>query len=68
MKIYDKEMFRRSEVLKSTVLLFFVFILGFAVGYISNMDQSRVQELENKIEEQNSIIERYQNSSNETGS
>ena len=66
MKIYDKEMFRRNETLKSTVLLFVVFILGFAVGYIANMDKSHIQELENKIIQQNSIIERYENSLNNT--
>jgi len=60
MKIYDKEMFRRDETLKSTILLFVVFILGFAVGYIANMDKTHIQGLENTIQEQNAIIQSYQ--------
>ena len=62
MKIYDKEMFRRDETLKSTALLFVVFILGFAVGYIANMDKSHIQELETTINAQNTIIHQYENS------
>ena len=67
MKYYDKDMFRRNETLKSTALLFVVFIFGFVVGYIANMDKSHIHELENTINTQNSIIQRYENSSSETG-
>ena len=66
MKIYDKEIFRRDETLKSTILLFVVFILGFAVGYIANMDKTHIQELENTIEEQNVIIQNYKQELNNT--
>jgi hypothetical protein len=59
MKIYDKEMFRRSEILKSTTLLLIVFLLGFAIGYVSNTNNARIKELESEIKEKANIIETF---------
>ena len=60
MKIYDKEIFRRNEVLKSTLLLLITFLLGFAIGYIANIDKTYVKELEKKIEEKQNVIDSYE--------
>ncbi len=60
MKIYDKEIFKKREILKSTVLLLVVFLLGFATGYIANIDKKEMQTLENKIEEQKVLINEYE--------
>ena len=59
MKIYDKEIFRRNEVLKSTLLLLVTFLLGFAIGYIANIDKTYVRELEKNVQEQQNIIDNY---------
>lgn len=33
MKIYDKEMYQKEQIIKSILLVIGVFILGFIVGY-----------------------------------
>ena len=60
MKVYDKEIFRKNEVLKSTLLLLVTFLLGFAVGYIANIDKASVNELEKELKEKESIIQNYE--------
>lgn len=36
MKIYDKEIYKRDESLKSVILILVVFLLGFFTGFIVN--------------------------------
>lgn len=36
MKIYDKEIYKKQENIKGTVLIIVVFLLGFFVGYMAS--------------------------------
>ena len=40
MKIYDKEIYKRQESMRSTITIIVVFILGFLVGYVTNSSTS----------------------------
>lgn len=49
MKVYDKEIYQKQESIKYTVIIIFVFLLGFIVGYLSNSIPTSTQENINEI-------------------
>ena len=51
MKIYDKEMYARSESVKSALVIMIAFMLGFLVGCLAVN-----KELTNKVTEKESYI------------
>lgn len=59
MKIYDKEIYKRQESMRSIIIMIVVFLLGFFAGYIVNMGTN--SEEGNKVnmvqETANNIIE-----------
>ena len=62
MKIYDKEMYMKTEKIKSTLVVILRFVLGFVVGCIAiNHDlKSENTRLKEKISEQDRTIDRRQ--------
>lgn len=62
MKIYDKEMYMKTEKIKSTLVVILCFVLGFVVGCIAiNHDlKSENTRLKEKISEQDRTIDRRQ--------
>ena len=36
MKVYDKEIYNKQESIKTTVIMIFVFLIGFVAGYLAN--------------------------------
>lgn len=62
MKIYDKEMYMKTEKIKSTLVVILCFVLGFVVGCIAiNHDlKSENNRLREKISEQDRTIDRRQ--------
>ena len=62
MKIYDKEMYMKTEKIKSTLVVILCFVLGFVVGCIAiNHDLKSVNtRLKQKISEQDRTIDRRQ--------
>lgn len=51
MKIYDKEMYRKNESIKSALVVIVAFILGFAVGCMAINGESKIKNAE--LQEQN---------------
>ena len=51
MKIYDKEIYKKSEAIKTIFIILFIFLFGFCLGYfISNYESQKViKEKEDKI-------------------
>ena len=62
MKIYDKEMYMKTEKIKSTLVVILCFVLGVVVGCIAiNHDlKSENTRLKEKISEQDRTIDRRQ--------
>ena len=62
MKIYDKEMYMKTEKIKSTLVVILCFVLEFVVGCIAiNHDlKSENTRLKEKISEQDRTIDRRQ--------
>ena len=54
MKIYDKEIYKKSEAIKAIFIILFIFLFGFGLGYfISNYESKQViEEKQDKINEQ----------------
>ena len=48
MKIYDKEMYKKEQSIKSIILVIVVFMLGFFTGYIAN-NSSKIVEQNNNV-------------------
>ena len=36
MKIYDKEIYKKSEAIKTIFIILFIFLFGFGLGYFIN--------------------------------
>ena len=52
MKIYDKEIYKKQENIKKTVLIIVEFLLGFFVGYMAssfNDDKTEDNNTQNQI-------------------
>lgn len=62
MKIYDKEIYMKTEKIKATLVVILCFVLGFVVGCIAiNHDlKSENTRLKEKISDQDRTIDRRQ--------
>lgn len=51
MKIYDKEIYIKSEAIKAIFIILFIFLFGFGLGYFINNYESQkiIKEKEDKI-------------------
>lgn len=51
MKIYDKEIYKKSEAIKALFIILFIFLFGFGLGYLINNYESQkiIKEKEDKI-------------------
>ncbi len=51
MKYYDKEIYKKSEAIKTIFIILFIFLFGFCLGYfISNYESQKIiKEKEDKI-------------------
>lgn len=55
MKYYDKDLYEKENILKTTLLIIVIFLIGFAVGCIALCDQ--LQEKEQTIINQSIELE-----------
>ncbi len=62
MKIYDKEIYKKEQNIKSIVLVIVVFLLGFFTGFVVNNPSKKVEQ--NQVEN-NTVIENTVQNENE---
>lgn len=44
MKFYDKKMYEKENIIKTTLLIIIIFFLGFTIGYIAICDELQEKE------------------------
>ncbi len=51
MKIYDKEIYQREQIMQTTIIIVVAFVIGFVIGYIANKfeKQDHINALEQNV-------------------
>ena len=56
MKIYDKEIYKKQESIRTTTIIIVVFLIGFAAGYFATTFGLMGSSLNNSEKADNSIV------------
>ena len=51
MKIYDKEIYQREQIMQTTIIIVVAFVIGFLIGFMANRfdKQDQINALEQNV-------------------